>query len=189
MKTLNITMAIAADTYEEAELKGKLDLMEFVKTVGMRSLSSIGACEGETKRISDVMYEVNAKVQIDGTVNVNEIIQEVQKTWKTKPHIIYSSIFASEEKKPEPVQKPRDYEPVNCESCGQIMVKGYENVINPETEEEYCLCERCFTDAYNEGEVICCECCESYIDMEHLVLNPVTGERDLCPCCGCKIIE
>ena len=41
------------------------------------------------------------------------------------------------------------YEPVTCAHCGQIMIKGYENVVNPKTEKEYSLCERCFTDACN----------------------------------------
>ena len=184
MKTLNITLTIAADTHDEAELRGKLDLMEFAKTVGMRSGSSIASCEGDTKDISSIMYEVNAKVQIDGNINVNEIIQEVQKTWQMKAHIIHSSIFVDESKKPEPVQKPVDYKPVTCAGCGQVMVKGYDNVVNPKTENEYSLCERCLVDAVDKDEVLFCECCESYIDSEDMVENPVTEEANLCPCCG-----
>lgn len=184
MKTLNITLGIYADTYEEADLYGKCALMEFVKKVGMDSRSTVASCEGDTKYVAGRSYNVNAKIQIDGNVNVNEIIQDAQQRWSDKYYISSSSIFVSEEKKPEPVQKPRDFQAVTCDSCGQIMVKGYENVINPKIEDEYHLCERCFTDAYNRKEVICCEYCENYVGREYLVLNPVTGKKNLCPVCG-----
>ena len=153
MKTLNITLVMTADTYEEADLYGKLDLMEFAKIVGYRSGSTLASCEGETKHVAGNQYEVKAKMQIDGNANATEVIQEAQLRFNLKPRIISSTIFVSEEKKPEPVQKPRNYEPVTCEACGQIMVKGYENVINPGTEDEYYLCERCYTDAVNDSEV------------------------------------
>ena len=189
MKTLNITLTIKANSNNSAEILGKHELMELTKIIGKRSGSSMASCSGNTTYMEYDNYEVNATVQIDGCGDVSEIIKEAQRVWSTKPEILSSIIFVSEEQKPEPVQKPRDYEPVTCDSCGQIMVKGYENVVNPETDVEYCLCERCFTDACKEKEVICCECCETYIGMEYLVMNPVTGERDLCPCCGCKILE
>lgn len=186
MKTLNITLVMTADTYEEADLYGKCDLMEFAKIVGYRSGSTVASCEGETKCVAGNQYEVKAKMQIDGNTNVMEVIQEAQNRFNLKPRILSSSIFVSEEQKSEPVQKPRDYEAVTCDSCGQIMVKGYENVVNPGTDEEYHMCERCFTDAYKEKEVLCCWYCENNISREHLVLNPVTDKNDLCPICGRK---
>lgn len=188
MKTLNITLGIFADTYEEADLYGKCALMDFAKMVGMRSRSTVASCEGDTKYVAGRSYNVNAKVQIDGNVNVNEVIQEVQQRWSDKHYISSSSVFVSEEQKSEPVQKPRDYEAVSCEDCGQIMVKGYENVINPGSGIEYCLCERCFTDAVNSHEVTGCKHCNNYISVEDLVENPVTKEYDLCPVCGNKVI-
>lgn len=189
MKTLSITLTIKANSNNSAEILGKHELMELTKIIGTRSGSSMASCSGNTTHMEYDNYEVNATVQINGCGDVSEIIKEAQHVWSAKPEILNSCIFVSEEQKSEPVQKPRNYEPVTCDSCGQIMVKGYENVINPGTEEEYCLCERCFTDACNEDEVDYCEHCEHYIDRESLALNPVTGENDLCPCCGCKVIE
>lgn len=188
MKTLNITLVMKADSYEEADLYGKLDLMEFAKIVGYRSGSTVASCEGNTESMDDGKYEVKAKMQIDGNCNVNDVIQAAQFRFNLKPRIISSNIFVYEEQKPEPVQKPRDYEAVSCEDCGQIMVKGYENVINPGSDVEYCLCERCFTDAVNSHEVTACKHCNNYISVEDLVENPVTKEYDLCPVCGNKVI-
>ena len=184
MKTLNITLTVKAATHNSAEAIGKHELMELTKIIGKRSGSSMASCSGNTTYMEYDNYEVNATVQINGGGDVSEIIKEAQRVWSTKPEILNSCIFVSEEQKPEPVQKPRDYEAVTCDSCGQIMVKGYENVINPDTDEEYCLCERCFTDKCNDGEVDYCEYCEHYIDCGSFVLNPVTGENNLCPCCG-----
>lgn len=183
MKTLNITLTVLANTLNDAENRGKMELMELVKIIGMRSGSNIASCSGDTDHLDNDKYEVNAKVQIDGCGDVTEIIKEAQHRWNNKFDILSSSIFV-EEQKSEPVQKPRDYESVSCDSCGQMMVKGYENVINPGTDEEYCLCERCFTDTCNDGEVVYCEYCDHYIDCDSFVLNPVTGKNNLCPCCG-----
>lgn len=188
MKTLNITLTVNAPGYTSADELGKKNLMELVKIIGMRSGSSMASCTGETNHLEYTTYEVNATVKIDSCGDVSEIIKEAQRVWGAKPEILGSIIFVSEEEqKPEPVQKPRDYEPVTCKHCGQIMVKGYENVINPGTEDEYCLCERCYTDAVKDSEVIGCKHCKNSIDAEILVLNPVTNDYDLCPVCGNKI--
>lgn len=186
MKTLNITLGIFADSYEEADLYGKCALMEFAKEVGMSSGSTVASCEGETKYVAGRCYNVDAKMQIDGNINVNEVIHDAQQRWNDKYYISSSSIFVVEEQKSEPVQKPRDYEAVTCASCGQVMVKGYEHVINKGSDNEYCLCVRCWD---GDDDVFTCECCEEDIDREALVMNPVTGERDLCPVCGCKVID
>lgn len=186
MKTLNITLVTKANSYKEAEMYGMNDMMELAKIIGVRSGSTVASCNGDVKHMNSNEYEVSAKMQIDGTINVDQLIKEMQEHWSHRPRILTSCIFVSEEQKPEPVQKPRDYEPVACDSCGQIMVKGYENVINPGTEVERHLCERCFTDAYKEKAVTTCWCCENVIGREDMVQNPVTGENDLCPICGCK---
>ena len=184
MKTLNITLGIFADSYEEADLDGKCALMEFAKKVGMGSGSTIASCEGETKYVAGRSYNVNAKMQIDGNINVEDTIQEAQQCWNDKHYTSHSSIFVEDEKKPEPVQKPRDYKPVTCKRCGQVMVKGYDNVINHGLDNEYSLCERCLVDEVDEDEVIFCESCENYIDVDDLIENPVMHEKNICPVCG-----
>lgn len=185
MKTLNITMTVLADSYKEADYRGQAELMELVKRIGMSSGSTIASCEGDTKHRVDNRYEVKAKVRLDGIGDVTSIIEETQDAWLHKFDILYSSIYAAEEEKSEPVQKPRDYEAVTCERCGQVMVKGYENVINHGTEYEYCLCNMCYE---GDDDVFECDGCLADIDRKDLVLNPVTCEKDLCPCCGSKIV-
>lgn len=180
MKTLNITLMVNATTLNNAETIGKNELMEFAKIIGMRSGSFMAHCEGNATHIANNDYEINATVQVDGCGDVSEIIKEAQRNWSAKPDIMQSIIFVTEEK-----QKPRDYEAVTCESCGQVMVKGYENIINPGTANEYYLCNMCHE---RDDDVIECEGCESYIDVGCLVKNPVTGENDLCPCCGNKLV-
>ena len=184
MKTLNITLSIMAETHAEADLYGKCALMEFAKAVGMRSGSTVASCEGETEYIAGRQYNVNAEMQIDGNINVNETIQEAQQNWNNNPRIFSSTIFVSDEQKPEPVQKPRDYEPVTCAACGQVMVKGYETVINNGTDNEYCLCNCCCEESHEEGEIGTCCNCDFWIDMEDLVENPVTHKKNICPVCG-----
>ena len=58
MKTLNITLTIVADTHDEADFYGKLALMDFAKTVGMSSFSTMASCEGDTKHVAGRHYTV-----------------------------------------------------------------------------------------------------------------------------------
>ena len=190
MKTLNITLTIKANNYSNADALGQHELMELVKIIGFKSGSYMASCAGNTEYVADGVYEVNANVKLDGEGNVNDIIKEVQRVWSSKPEIISNVIFVTEEQKhePEPVQKEKQYESCNCEACGQMMVKGYQHTINRHTANEYHLCNSCLDNAIEEDEIIECQCCSEYVDVDNLVLNPVTDENDLCPCCGHKII-
>ncbi len=187
MKTLNINLIVKANDTNTAENIGKHQLMELAKIVGMRSGSSIASCTGHTNCVDIGYYEIIATVQIDGTGDVNEIIKEAQRNWNANPNIISSVIFVAEEQKPEPVQKAKEPETCECFECGQVMVKGYTNIINPGSSEEYYLCNGCLERAIENDDVITCQCCDEYINTNDLVHNPVTGNEDLCPCCGNKI--
>lgn len=187
MKTLNITLTIKATNYSVAETFGKNELMELAKIIGMKSRSCMASCAGNTNYVADGVYEVEATVQIDGRLDVTEIIKEAQRNWNANPNIISNTVFVVEEQNFEPVQKEKQYEPCECCACGQVMVKGYQHTINRNTDIEYYLCNSCFEYAIDEDEVIECQCCDEYINVDNLVPNPVTGKKDLCPCCGNKI--
>ena len=187
MKTLNITLTIKANDYNVADILGQGALIELVKTIGINSGSYIASCSGNTEYAADGVYEVSATVELDGNGDVTEIIKEMQLTWNANPNIMSSSIFVTEEQKPEPVQKEKEPETYVCYECGQVMVKGYEHTINPGTEEEYYLCNACFEREVDNDNVITCQCCDEYVNANDLVRNPVTGNNDLCPCCGNKI--
>ena len=184
MKTLNITLTVLANNYNDADKRGQEELMELVKRIGMSSGSSVASCEGDTNHLEGNKYEVYANVKLNGTGNINKVITETQRAWNDKFDIIGCLMFVTEEQKSEPVQKPRDYESVTCESCGQVMVKGYENVINPGTDSEYCLCNMCYE---HDEKTIECEYCLNPISADCLAMNPVTGDHDLCPVCGNKL--
>lgn len=187
MKTLNITLTIKANTHDSAEILGQHNLMELVRIAGMRSGSGIATCTGDTHYVSDGVYAVEATAQIDGNGDVTEIIMEAQRKWHAKPDVISSGIFVSEDQKPEPVQHAKEPETCECFECGQVMVKGYANVINRDSSEEYYLCNGCLECAIENDDVITCQCCDEYVNANDLVYNPVTCNEDLCPCCGNKI--
>ena len=185
MKKLDVRLVVKANDIHEAEAITQRELMGLVKLIGMKSGSSIGSCRGDvTLSLGCHTYQAAALVEIDGNGDVNGAIAGVQNEWNMKPEILSSSIFVTEEKHEEVTPKPAT---VVCENCGQILMKGSENIINPETTNEYYLCDDCLEVALDNDVVVCCDCCETYVSEDDLVKNPVTGSDDLCPYCGNKI--
>lgn len=181
MKKLNVNLVVKANDMQVAECIGTRELMGLAKLIGMSGGSSVASCKGDTEPLVYGKYQVNATIEIDGNGDVNGLIKAVQNEWATKDEILNSVIFVTEEKHEEPQQRPAT---VVCENCGQILLKGSEVIVNPDTEHEYCLCGECYDIAYDNDVVVCCECCDAYISKDELVKNPVTGSDNLCPYCG-----
>jgi hypothetical protein len=182
MKTLNIILTVKAINTNTAEQIGKRELMEFAKTLGLRSGSFMASCEGDTTYKEYDLYEVDARVQIDGSFDVTETIKEMQRKRSDKAEIFSSMIFVSDTK-PEEKHEPKP-EVVACDECGQIVVKGYETVVNKGTDAEYTLCAECLDRLWEEGDITSCMCCENWIDNDELIENPVMHEKNICPVCG-----
>ena len=176
MKKLDVRLVVNANNIHEAEAIAQRELMGMVKLIGMKSGSSIGSCKGDTLSLGCRTYQVAALIEIDGNGDVNGAIAGVQNEWNMRSDILSSSIFVTEEA-PKPVT-------VTCANCGQIMVKGSENIINPETTNEYYLCDDCLEVAVDNDVVTHCDCCERYVSKDELVENPVTHKAVLCPYCG-----
>ena len=185
MKKLDVRLVVKANNIHEAEAITQRELMGLVKLIGMKSGSSIGSCRGDvTLSLGCHTYQAAALVEIDGNGDVNGAIVSVQNEWNMKPEILSNSIFVTEEKREEVTPPPAT---IVCDECGQILMKGSENVINPETSNEYHLCDECLGVALNGEEIVYCDVCNAYSDADELVKNPVTGSDDLCPYCGNKI--
>ena len=183
MKKLDVRLVVNANNIHEAEAIAQRELMGLVKLIGMKSGSSVGSCKGDTLSLGCRTYQVAALIEIDGNGDVNGSIHGIQNEWNMKSEILSSSIFVTEEKH-EAAPNPAT---IVCDECGQILMKGSENVINPETTNEYHLCDECLGVALNGEEIVYCDVCNAYFDADELVENPVTDSDDLCPYCGNKI--
>jgi len=186
MKTLNIILTVKAISTNTAEMICKRELMEFAKTLGLRSGSFMASCDGNTTYKEYDLYEVDANVQIDGNFDVTETIKEMQRNWSNKSEILSSMVFVYETK-PEEKHEPKPAV-VTCDECGQIIVKEYATVVNKGIGAEYVVCEECLDDLWEKGTVTKCEHCGNWIDNDELVENPVTHEDSICPICGANYI-
>lgn len=179
MKKLNVNLVVKANNKHEAEAIAQRELMGLVKLIGMKSGSSIGSCKGDTLPLGCRTYQVAALIEIDGNGEMNSIIYGIQNEWNARSDILSSSIFVTEDA-PKPAT-------IVCANCGQILMKGSEYTVNPETTNEYHLCGNCLDNAIDCGDIVNCSICDTYFDADELVKNPVTGSDDLCPYCGNKI--
>lgn len=178
MKKLNVNLVVKANDMNMAEAIGTRELMGLAKLIGMSSGSSVASCNGDTQPLTYGKYNVDAVIEIDGNGDVNGFIKAVQREWAQKSEILNSTIFVTEE-----AAQPK-HETVECANCGQILLKGSEVIVNPDTEDEYFLCGECYDTAWDNDVVVCCECCDTYSSKDKLVKNPVTGSANLCPYCG-----
>lgn len=180
MKKLDVRLVVNANNIHEAEAIAQRELMGLAKLIGMKSGSSIGSCKGDTLSLGCRTYQVAALIEIDGNGDVNGAIAGVQNEWNMRSEIMSSSIFVTEEKHEE-TPKPAT---IVCANCGQILMKGSEYTVNPETTNEYYLCDDCFEVAVDNGVIEHCGHCTRFISKDELVENPVTHKAVLCPYCG-----
>lgn len=169
MKKLEITMSIKANNTNEAESIAKRELMDLAKVIARNNGSSMAMGEGNATKTCNG-YKVEATVMVDGAGNVNEIAKYSQCLWMSRPEILKSAIFVSEEEKQEKAK-------YTCKVCGYAMTTP-EIVVNEGMENEYYMCKDCF----NDSEIQWCCICHSYVD--GLVENPVTHKKCICPHCG-----
>lgn len=184
MKKLNVNLVVKANDMNTAEAIGERELMGLARLIGMSSGSMVASCHGDTQPLTYGKYNVDATIEIDGNGDVNGFIKAVQREWAQKSEILNSTIFVTEEKHEEVTPPPAT---VVCANCGQILMKGSENIIDPETSNEHYLCDDCLGLALNRDEVVHCDCCDTWVSDDELVENPVTEENSLCPYCGDNI--
>ena len=174
MKNIEISMVVRAESVNNAENIAMRELMELAKAVAKRNGGSMGQGSGSASPIASDAYQVNATVTINCNANVNDILAEVQHIWMDKPEIVHSAFAVAEEKQEEAHL-------IKCERCGGMFNEDDTWVINAETDKEYHLCEHCL-NAGADVDVSWCDSCERYVG--ELIENPVTHEKNICPCCG-----
>lgn len=188
MKNLAITMTVKANNVNESENIAMHELMSLAKIVTMHKGTMMACGSGNATDLYNGTYLVEANVSIDTSNDVTEIIKETQNSWSNKANIISSMILVMEEQKHEHAKEPES-EYCECDCCGDNCCSDYMHIINPDSESEMILCDECFDSANNEGDIVYCDCCDSYIHVDSVPMNPVTKEYDLCPCCGNKLNE
>lgn len=189
MKKLNVSMVVKAKDGREAEAIAQREVTGLTKLVVMVGGGNIGFGCGDNKPLAYGKYQVDTSIEVDINKDVNDIIKAVQREWATKDEILNSTIFVTEgsvqqQEAPKPQHNPAT---VSCANCGQMLMKGSEYTVNPETANEYHLCGDCIDNAIDGGDIVNCGICDAYFDADELVKNPVTGSDDLCPYCGNKI--
>lgn len=187
MNNLNIIMTIKANNENEAELIAKGELMELAKSLAMHNGSMMAMGEGKTTEVANGNYKVESILKIDGNGNINEVVYTRQALWMTKPNILKSAIFVSDEGKANEPEMPK-VQTVRCKCCGAEEPIEDMAVVNPGLESEYYLCDECIDDARNDGDVILCDGCVENVDVSELIENPVTHEKNLCPYCGVSLL-
>ena len=176
MKNLEVSLVVRAENTNQAESIAMRELLELAKVIAKRNGGAMGQGSGGATPLASDAYQVNATVSIDSKRNVNDIIKDIQNVWRHKPEIVHS-MFTVEEEKQE-VQK-QDAHMVKCECCGGMFNEDDTWVINVATDNEYYLCTHCLN---GEADVKWCDKCEWHVGER--VENPVTHEKNICPCCG-----
>ena len=177
---ININLVVRANSSDNAENIAMRELMVLAQAVAKRNGSSMGTGQGGAAPIASDAYQVNATVTLNGNVNVNDIMSEVQNIWMNKPEIVHSMFAVEEEKQEEP--------PVPCcAECGKPLPDDKDEgvYVNSNTPDEYLLCDHCLDCKIENGNVAYCDDC-SYVD--GLIENPVTHEANICPYCGEKAV-
>ena len=180
MKNLNIMMTIKANSTKEAESIVTRELAELAKRIAFNNGSFMigGKCDVTE---ANGNYKANANMEITDYASLNDTIYTMQALWMTKPDILKSVVFVSEseEKKEEPKANEKV---LRCDCCDCVVTDGYISTINPNTDNEYEMCADCLETAMDNGDVELCEVCNNHVS--DFITNPVTGENNLCPCCG-----
>ena len=182
MKNIEISLVVRANSVNNAENIAMRELMELAKAVAKRNGGAMGQGGGSATPIASDAYQVNATVTINCNTNINDILAEVRNIWMCKPEIVHSAFAVAEEKREAQANPMDDME--QCECCGGYFHAGDMVVVNRDTEHEYWLCPGCFDFKAEEEEITCCGKCNEYVDMEALVENPVTHDKNICPLCG-----
>jgi hypothetical protein len=182
MKNIEIALVVRAESVNNAENIAMRELMELAKAVAKRKGASMSQGSGSASPLTSDAYQVNAAVALDCDANINDILAEVQNVWMGKPEIVHSAFAIAEEKREAQANPMDDME--QCECCGGYFYAGDMVVVNRDTEHQYWLCPGCFDFKAEEEEITCCGKCNEYVDMETLVENPVTHEKNICPLCG-----
>lgn len=173
MKNLEVSLVVRANNTDHAENIAMRELLELAKVIAKRNAGTMGQGSGSATPLASDAYQVNATVSIDSKGNVNDIIKDIQNVWMHKPEIVHSMFTVEEETQEEPKR-------IRCKGCGVLLNENdMYYTINAETDNEYHLCERCYDESAN---VDYCDCCDMYVG--DLIENPVTHEKNICPCCG-----
>ncbi|MBR5883859.1 MAG: hypothetical protein IKZ17_01370 [Bacteroidaceae bacterium] len=173
---MTISLTINATCSNCAENIAQRELMNLAKSIAMKCGAPMACGSGSATALSTGLYRVDATMDIPCNEGANDIIKDIQYKWLTVPEIANSTIFVEE----PPQKNPLDGMEC-CECCGGYFDKDSVVRINPDTEDEYWLCESCFDEA---DDIIDCNCCNAPVNQEALVENPVTGKSNICPCCG-----
>lgn len=74
-----------------------------------------------------------------------------------------------------------------CSECGSTFTEDkscYLTEVDSGTPQVRVLCERCSEEMEASGELTRCDCCDSLFSPLRLQVNPLNGEREICPLCG-----
>lgn len=75
-----------------------------------------------------------------------------------------------------------------CHTCDKELRNVDDNddvcIVNAGLETEFVECWVCHEDALDNGIETHCECCQELFTYDELLVNPATGEKELCPYCG-----
>lgn len=179
MKNLEVSLVVRANNTNHAENIAMRELLELAKVIAKRNAGTMGQGSGSATPLASDAYQVNATVSIDSKGNVNDIIKDIQNVWMHKPEIVHSMFTVEEEKQ----ETETNYPICRCNACGcAFNNESAGEYVNPGTKNEYWMCDDCIADKEHDGALGYCECCDHYIDA--LVENPVTHEKNICPCCG-----
>lgn len=179
MKKLNINMIINANNAHDAEEIAANELANMVRAIAM--VTGMGVGGGSAEQISNDKYQVTASVQVSDNGAEMNIAQRFQKGWLNNPNIIATNIMMTDN------VEPQQHATMVCANCGQMLMKGSEYIVNPDSDHETIMCGNCLDNALDAEVVVECDICGTYVSKGQLVKNPVTGSDDLCPYCGNKI--
>ena len=78
-----------------------------------------------------------------------------------------------------------------CARCHAAMEDGFEHVINADTEKQYFLCETCFDNMWERHEIVDCQGCGRWFDLDYHEKTTVIGGDTFTPCivCGKDMVD
>lgn len=172
---LNITTDIKANSKGEAENIMTNALMHFAMDAG----SSMGIGNGDTEHIRDDIYTVTATMEMDNGSNIKKAMQNMS----NNPNILNSFAYITSETKQD-VKTNNEPKPKMhyCKECDKQFFETEGALVNPNTGDEYFLCDECLENALDNGDVELCDMCGNHVSA--FVENPVTHEENICPICG-----
>lgn len=181
MKNLSVMMTVKATNPTKAEEISMSALMDMAKLLAKKSGASMAGGSGNANRLSDGVYHVDAKMFIDGSIEKDDIMA-IQSAWMDKAEIVNSMILVEDETETMAATETKQPITRSCDVCGQMMTYDANKVRNKDGVWD--ICDECIEGLLNDGEIVVCESCDEmfFYDCQHL--NPVTGEANICPCCG-----